>query len=147
MANIAVMKPHLLQCTRTRTQTWAASACWRPTCPPRSVWRCWTRSASSSWASRYQSVWAQSGRDAPHSGFWFGPTRSAVSSDAAAFGPRSQPPDEESVPGAPVLPADPSVRGRPQTGLHLPEELHLQGDFKVWVATEIRTFCLEYHLS
>lgn len=42
-----------VQCTVIQMQTWAASACWRPTCPPRSAWRCWTHSASSSWDSRY----------------------------------------------------------------------------------------------
>lgn len=51
-----------------------------------------------------------------------------MSTDPAQLGPGSQPPDEESVPGASVLPADPSVRGRPQTGLHLTQDLHLQGE-------------------
>lgn len=51
-----------------------------------------------------------------------------VFSDPADFRSRSQPPDEEGVPGAPVLPADLAVGGGSQTGLRLTPDLHSEGE-------------------
>lgn len=49
-------------------------------------------------------------------------------SDPADFRSWSQPLDEKGFPGPSVLSADPSIWSCPQTGLHLSQDLHLQGE-------------------
>lgn len=49
-------------------------------------------------------------------------------SDPADFWSWSQPLDEKGFPGPSVLSADPSIWSCPQTGLHLSQDLHLQGE-------------------
>lgn len=70
-------------------------------------------------------------RDSQHDTLYFlaQPINSpSLFSDPVEFRSRSQSPDEEGFPGALVFSADTSVWGRSQTGLHLTQDFHLQGE-------------------